>query len=294
MTDDLTTKLSDRLNETGFPFQELCYATIAKLGRPAFVLKEHPYTISNDKILPIQGTIDLVSLKTPSNDMFGEHPFVVLSIECKKGKPDIKNWCFIKGNRGGTDPTTYFAGLERERSSNYYISEFPINKVMFKLLSEGITLNINETVLYGYETNSLNTSINRNQEERIHKSILQAVHSCYSLVVKHDPCFPQLNLTKETLGNIYSSKNHVIILYIPVVVTTCDLWVANFATSNVNWIAGEIQNDKINWEKKNWVVYDFSLPDYLQNRGTTSRAVFIVNSNYFKEFYKNFSLSVFR
>lgn len=278
--------LTERLNETGFPFQEWCYEIIKNIDS-GYVVKEYPYTIPsfNGNRPAISGAIDLLSFKYPKNDPFQDCFRVIFSIECKKSKSGIKNWCFIKTDRGGFLPNTYFVGHAIGEDEAYFEKSFPINHLNF--FNSNTALTINDVMLQGYEVNHQIDSLNRNQEEKIYKSILQAVHGCRWLELKKTLIIKEISLRREKIVDFEKRKIHF--LFIPLIVTTSDLYVAEFEASNVQ--AGEIKENKIKWEKKDYVVYDFGLPDYLQNEELEliNRAVFIVNDKYFEEFYKKFS-----
>lgn len=290
MTQQIENLLTERLNETGFPFQEWCYEVIKSLGGTdgeRLVTKEYPFTLIGSR-LDTPGTIDLLSLRIPENDGFHDCFWTLFVIECKKSKPGIKNWCFIKTNRGDKDSKTYFFGrnFEKEEPLTFRLESYPHDRVKF-FKGDGGT--INETVMFGCEVNHLMNSLNRNQEEKIYNSILQSVHGCAWLEVKNLPIIQELHLSEDffiSLGKNIRSPKPYPFLFIPLVLTTADLYVAEFNAFNVN--NGEINAGKVKWEKRDWLVYDFGLPDHLQHNELISRGVFIVNDKYFQEFYKNF------
>src|SRR5207249_796884 len=85
------------------------------------------------------------------------------------------------------------------------------------------------------------------------------------------------------------------ILYLPVVVTTANLFLASFDPSKVSATNGTIDLSAVEYEEKKWITYDFPVPDYLKyqsiyhnrkNDDVERSTTFVVNSKHWAEFLK--------
>ncbi|MFA6485795.1 MAG: hypothetical protein WCT40_00280 [Candidatus Magasanikbacteria bacterium] len=272
--------LTERINETGFPFQEECYQFIKDTKN--FVTKEYPYSF-----IGVDGSVDILTLKIPPLDDFGDSFWPIMSIECKKSKPGIKNWCFIKTDRGGygTKPLFVVSIVSAESEAKLSFSSELYSFDRLKFFNDKM-VTIDEVVNFGFESNILAESLNRNQEEKIYKSLLQSVSGITYVEKKKFPNIPELRLNEDKINGLSRRTlppSYPTIIFIPIVLTTSDLYVANFNPNNVK--DGEIDNGSVTWVQKNWVFYDFGLPDYLQQDELVYRGVFIVNNKHFPVFY---------
>lgn len=273
--------LTERLNETGFPFQEECFNIIKPNSH--VLTKEYPYSLGGN-----DGSVDILSLKVRAD---GFDFWSVFSVECKKSKEGIKNWCFIKTNRGGHNTKPKFVildlrkddGVEKRIMQTRYVC--PFDDV--SLSADCTVLSEDKVVNFGFECNKLVNSLNRNQEEKIYRSVLQSV-SGSTYVEKKFPYIKEFNFTSDRkTGAIFRHnplKTYSRVIFLPTVVTTSDLYVASFKSDEVK--DGEINDSEIIWNREDWVIYDFGLPDYLQQDDLTYRAVLIVNNKKLSEFYQ--------
>ena len=288
MTND--SLLTEKLNETGLPFQEWISNVIKKseeLGKN-YIIKEYPFTFppTVNSQLGISGSIDILAIHFPKDNHFWDKPWVIYTIECKKSKTSIKNWCFLKSSREGLENETYFVLSENNQNNplDFKVQLIDNKTIAFTLLKNNI--DITETVIAGYETNDLIKSLNRSQEEKIYKSLLQVMHGSRFVESKNPLIIKELNFTKEKIESVTNNRS-IKVLFVPIVVTTSNLWVANFDPSRV--VDGVINPIEVKWEQKDWILYDFGLPDYLRHDDYINRAVFVVNSGYFPEFINKLS-----
>jgi hypothetical protein len=284
------TSLTHRLNETGFPFQEWCFSTIKNINKHDLSTKEYPFVVKSTDYNSIEGSIDILSLRFPQQTIASfKRPIALFAFECKKVNTNIKNWCFISGNREGVDPKTFFTSLCISPSSNKLELKLFDNKGVGFGINNGNSVDIADVVLFGYETNESMKDLNRNQENKIYKSLLQCVSGISAMEMKKPFTIGEVNIDEVEFSK-YIGNNYL--LFVPVVVTTADLWVAKFTSEKV--VNGEIAESDVTWNKKDWVLYDFGLPDYLSHESAelTSRGVFIVNNNYLESFYKDFNPAI--
>lgn len=281
-------KLTDRLNETGFPFQEWCFACVKKYSSRRS-LQEFPFTfpLSTDTGTKDVASIDILSLKIPK-DSFHDLCWIFYFIECKKSKSGIKNWCFLKSTRSDkSNSSVFFAGQfcecrNEEEECLDFRGRFFEQSVLF-----GDEIDV---AIHGYEVNNNLVSLNRNQEEKIYKSAMQSIRACAWLEAKDTPIIPELVKTEEvqcwTSAVLSSSgSKYPYIIFMPVLVTTSDIFVGQFDAGSVLGETGEIHTEDVSWEKKDWVIYDIGLPDWLQNESSPSstRGVVVVNQDAFEK-----------
>jgi len=295
MNADKTKKLTDRLNETGFPFQEWCFKCV-KDSCGILSRQEFPYTFppSSQSIKGDVNSIDILSLKIPY-DQWRDHCWVYYFIECKKSKLGVKNWCFIKTNRSPKPtPSRFFAGhfyKNEDQVSLGFQSQFIDHDRLFGPEAD--------VVIHGYEVNNTLDRLNRNQEEKIYKSAMQAVLACSWLESLKTPLIP--GFANENYIAVWAKGvipiDYPAVVSMPVLVTTSEIFVASIVAEDVDGATGEISAENVRWEKRELVIYDLGLPDWLQDENLPSytRGVVVINQSAFKKFldinYDKYTLS---
>lgn len=281
-----TDLLTTRINETGFLFQDHCCSIIDKDEGRNIYIKEFPFTFpkTNENKPGVFGSIDILALNIPKPEdrAFGIHPYIIFVIECKKSSENLKNWCFIKGNRGRRFSHTFFANTILKNNGRQFngVPDFISNKQISFRLFEPTIISENDLVTRSFEVNNLLNSLNRNQQENIYNAALQSVRGVTCLEQKDPFVIDGLGLSLDFFN--FDKDKGLKFLFLPVVVTTSNIYIAEFDPSLVK--KGE--SKKINWRKKDWVLYDFGLPDYLQHGGRiNNRGVFVVSDTYFEKFY---------
>ena len=297
-------KFTKLYNKTGIPFQYWCLSVLRKVsnyqGIPEFSFTHPP---SSGAQLGRTASIDIVALKTPPS--FSRVFFsglVLFSIECKRANPKIKNWVFSKDpSKENTVLPTYFLKRIKEIGAIKSFEHIIARNGVFPGLGYRSQEDL-DCCLHGIELNESLTNINRNQNETIYKSLLQANHALNALFCKFQYPFPRI----EDLCFPNEKKVNKI-LFLPIVVTTADLFIADYDPEKVDLKTGEIDKKDIKFNgPKNWVTYEFPLPDYLKHSGemnylpsqegteilidTERITTFIVNSGHWKEFLEKFNL----
>ena len=137
----------------------------------------------------------------------------------------------------------------------------------------------------GIEINHELKTINNDLNEKIYKPMLQVTNASHAFETMN----PKL---VEGIDQLRVFGNQVL-FHLPVIVTTADLFIANFDPSRV--LGGDIcpENFELGGPHK-WISYEFPLPDYLSyallrpGNGRTivgKRTVMVVNYKYISEFF---------
>ncbi|KKW17022.1 MAG: hypothetical protein UY56_C0005G0047 [Parcubacteria group bacterium GW2011_GWA1_50_14] len=277
------------LNEAGLPFQEFCYFTV-KQNENYLAVQEVPFTHppSQGAQLGKTGAIDILAAKFRFGDpaYFGARgSLIYLFIECKRASPNIKNWIFLKLDNEDKRLPTFF--VKKSRAGQW--GSLEAIRGIFPNLGYGHPEHFEATGV-AIEVNSALNAWNRNQDDKIYKAALQANYGLNAIG-------SQLSNTVENLdipGNVTK------ILYLPVVVTTANLYLANFDPSQVSKDDGAIDLSSVSYEEKPWLTYDFPLPDYLKyssifhnhiNKNVERATTFIVNSKHWSNFLQHMDFS---
>lgn len=273
-------KITDRFNETGFPFQQWCLETIRNFGKDHGgwkykAVSEWPFTHppSNGPLLGVHSTADIVAAKGVSG--ISDKTLLFLVFECKRANTSIKNWVFTK-DKQDKKPVFILSEIDSQLNETIYISRnltFP----NLKYLTSDSFDYCNNVV----ELNEKFSTLNRNQEEKVYKAIRQVNHSIYALERKKP----------KYIENLTTGINLAIFRYfvfLPVIVTTANLYIADFDYNGVT--RGDVPDKNVNYEEKKWLTYEFPLPDFLgygrtsDNVAIEKRTTLIVNDKALLDF----------
>lgn len=264
------------LNETGTPFQDLCMQVVHEVGSYR-VFPERPYTwpISNGPLLGNPGSIDFIATSISQalpRALYG----ICLVVECKRASSSIKNWVFPEVDKRHRYRPWFLLGefnleaQEKAHEINYLLRDL----IQFPNL--GYYQNY-ELVTQGFEFNKDNTSINRQQNEKIYNSLKQVNTGLRALTARP--------LEEELLHVLKPNKKAI---FIPVVVTTANLFCAQLDPGKVNIAEGEIDPADVLLSPKEWVTFSFPTPDYMSFAKSIERMpTFVVNANSWSKFLKN-------
>jgi len=270
-------KIRELLNLTGFPFQHHCADRLAKLPKlqvSAEVSFTHPPT--NGPVLGVHGAIDLLAACPSIND----DVLVFFVIECKKANDKIKNWIFLPNKQQDPKwPMFFFSTQSASEPMQLQVTRsatFP---------SLGLARSVDfDFCINGIEANAALSTTNRDQSEKIYNPLKQVVHG----TVAFESAFPKVVEGIEYLRHGQYSTH----LYIPVVITTANLYTADFPVDQLQ--QGEIQPGTLSLTgPRKWLTFEFPLPDYLsygaeRDGGLVNiprRTVFIVHDQSIDEFF---------
>ena len=235
----MTTKaqrIAEILNTTGAYLQARVFEALSR--GPYKVKHEYPFAINGK-----QGKADIVAVFQTSGTSN-----VLLLFEIKKADPDMKHWIFFKQKETQHSFFSY-------QSIKRFPTVSPPNAFYIRTWFPGLgNLTSSSLPIYDmvYEINDTWKSIFKRQDNA-EKAMSQVNHGLFS-------CFSNFYKTQEHLE--FTPENFT--LFIPVVVTSANLYEAKFEPSDISLKTGEIDTDKFQVEEKEWIAYNYALEDYLQ------------------------------
>lgn len=248
---------SKSLNNTGF-FLELAFLDFANNYEPFITETQVPFTNNWSGMEPINGVMDFLCLYLKTG-----RPLVYYSIECKKADPSRKEWVFFKRNEDEAESILFY------KNNNAASPKVIKGKIIYSpICDRGIQI-------VGSKPTSPEYNINK---DPIYNSAIQAQNGIKYLIYKE-------GYQGRALENYGSGANNVI--YVPIVITTADLYVYKTNFCDLDISKGSVDENKAEFEQKNWIEYSLPVPEYLQIKGADRNSVFIINSNYVKDFFDN-------
>lgn len=278
-------KLTQLLIDYGIPYQDRCLSVLRNdryfQGIPEWSFT-HPRT--NGAQLGKHSSVDILGLQLRSNGYFKGASY--MAIECKRADPSTKNWVFTRDIEEQRPVPTFVAKTIRNSIGGDW-EDYIIHNASFPALGYGSVENL-DYCIRGIEVNERFDATNRNSEEKIYKALLQANHASNALMIQHPKHIESLEMPLDTN----------ILLFFPVVVTTANLFIAEYDPTSINISEGEISVQNIQYTKKEWLTFEFSTPDYLkQSSGGPQKELdiertttFIVGAPYWEEFLSNFNI----
>ena len=264
-------KLIENLNFTGSFLEQKVHISLVK--NPKFVSKrEYPYStvnVLNDQMKElIEGTIDILATTMVSGDTA-----LCLCIECKKADPSVKHWVFELRTTGEEKyPFVYY---DKDADN----LNFKKNIFFDSLGYAG--MQYFDKAIQAHQLHSEKGILSRNQGENVYNAALSANKAVKAFAPAEYKIFQLLNL-----------QDKVNILFLPVVVTTANLWVSKYHHQHVSWDTGEVDPKSLRLEEKDWVHYEFPLSFNLKlaDKDTDEpdkSPTFIVKANKFNRFVKH-------
>lgn len=258
--------ITDELNRTGLFLERVVFTSL--LRRPEFeARREEPYSGCTSE--SFEGTIDVLAISKVHDGLL-----ICIPIECKKADPQQKHWVFEQRNteEETTFPFEYYeAGKQR---SNYE------KNIFFPSLGyDG--MKFFDKAIESFEFNESTGRLNRNtQLGRPYDAMRQANEAVSSFADEK---------RKRIFEIAGINVNQADILFLPLVVTTANLYTLEYEPRDIDWVKGEVPADKLKTKSRKWVHFEFPLPYSLITRtqgdlGPVKRPSFIVNSNEFPTF----------
>lgn len=270
MTDAKTLAgIKEYLNKTGVFLERKIH--IALDGHPQFVSRrEYPYSSMNiiNGTIPqvFEGTIDAFAVARVN-----DNTSLCLCIECKKSDPREKHWVFeVRTTGEEIYPFVYYDAKQDALNYDKNIFFPSLGYHGMKFLDKAIQT---------FQFNESTGSLSRTQSEMAYHSLKQANQALKAYAPAHKEVFKFL------------SSEPTNILFLPVVVTTANLLIADYKPEDVSWETGEIEGNKVELKAKDWVHYEFPLPVNLKvaSRGGIEfekRPSFVVKADKFAVFIK--------
>lgn len=259
-------KIITELNSTGVFFESVIYNLLRK-NSTYKIFREEPYSGSTSE--SFEGVIDiLLALLLPNTGRI-----VCLSLECKKADPAQKKWVIdrlVKPDENSYPFDYYEAGVQN----------FNFNKNIFFPSLGYSGMPFFDRGIQTFEFNETTGKLSLNKGERPYLALKQTNEAISSFSLEK----------RERIYQIVGSNiNQYDVLYIPVVVTTAELFLIEYDPEKIDLHKGEISTGDVELISKNWVQYDFPLPYSLRTRaqdrlGPVKRPSFIVTANKCEEF----------
>ena len=255
------------LNNTGVFLESIIFRSLH--GHSMIkATREEPYSGFTSE--GFEGTIDVFAVIRVQTDTL-----IVLCIECKKADPNQKHWVF---DRRSTETNESFPFEYLEATANKINYD---KNIFFPSLGYEGKMYFDQAI-ETFEFNEVSGSLSRNQIERPYFALLKANEAISSFIdEKKERIFELMEISNGSRTNL---------LFIPLVVTTANLSVAEYKENDISRQNGTIPIDKINLIPKQWIHYEFPLPYKLVTRynrekvGLAKRPSFIVNSESFPDF----------
>lgn len=279
LSDSVNNKIKTDLINSGIFLENDTYQTFKKWGKDRVfeLFREHPFdygTLAN----PLDGTIDVLATTG-----IGRNPpprVLVLPIECKKADASLKHWVFEPFYTERDSDKQFF--LYRHNSKNYFTNSYSFPSLGYLAVSDY------ENCVNVFEFSELKGNINRNseKEKRAFYAIRQANQAVSGLITEI-----------PTISSHGPEHPH---FFIPVVVTTANLWVANYDPAKINKERADIELSDLELIPKDWVIYSYP-PTYHETiEGDSSkghikpekRPTFIVKSTALKSFVEKLIIDI--
>lgn len=241
------------LNIQGIFFQKLIASIIIRHGKVDFVTEEYPveYPPGNKNIRGLESRLDI---HARIKDQIHNSARINLLIECKKANPEFVDWIFFEKSISTERDDQPINFLEVTCD----VSEGQPPKPRFDVVSRYLasykiageareTRGDYENYKGGNKTKTSNTAIT--------EAANQVVLATHSIAEEH----------LEFLGRFEDSKNPVLThLYLPVIVTTANLFICKFDPQNTSMTTGTISHHNVNLERQDYLFYEYPIPTHLQ------------------------------
>ncbi len=259
--------IKEYLNKTGIFLERKIHTALDR--HPQFVSRrEYPYSSMNivNETIPqvFEGTIDVFAVAKITNNTS-----LCMCIECKKSDPREKHWVFeVRTTGEEIYPFVYY-------DTNQNALNYEKNIFFPSLGYDG--MKFFDKAIQTFQFNENTGSLSRTQSEMAYNSLKQANQALKAFAPAHKEIFKFLNSDPTN------------ILFLPVVVTTANLLIADYKPEDVSWETGEVEGDKIELKSKDWVHYEFPLPVSLKVAGRgglefEKRPSFVVKADKFADF----------
>lgn len=179
-------------------------------------------------------------------------------IECKKANPDFVNWVFFPKPGCSTPSTISFARVDNKNPTG---ANQPWSTSIS--LTHGITTipMVNDArEVRGEYSKVKGGNKTKTSNAAIQEAAYQTALGTRAIVHEEGVLLRKARGSPEHPAPPWSEK-----LYIPVIVTTARLFIANFDSTSVKLSSGEIDLHDAELEPVQTVVYEYALPKHLQH-----------------------------
>lgn len=284
MKQDLSELLLNALNEQGFIFQEACKHCLEEV-QTGWKVKAFEYPVS------LQGNDTRVDIVLRNSD--SDSPELWALIECKRADPEFVYWLF--GSPGLPFGDASCSALGFSCLSTRSDEPFCIRKLV-------------EPLHFGISTYDAKnwTEVKRDSSRRI--SNTENIEKAFAQVLTGTAGFAE-----EHLEQRYKHRHTFKTFFIPIVITTAKLYVAEYKPKDVDLETGTISKEKVHLSPKGqppeeleWMLIDYGAgenvapsiipedymcldPGKLQEEYKT-RSIFVVNAKSIISFFSKLHL----
>jgi len=278
-------KVANLLNTTGVLLQQRIHTMLSR--GPYRTKYEYPYTLGD-----ISGRADVIAVGE------SDEKAVFFSIEVKKAAKEKKHWIFFRQEEKQSALFPYWC-------EEPFVQVSPQQQVFIPTWFPRLgNLRRDDLTLYDtvFEVNETWTSVFRGERRDAAEKAMSQANTALTA------CYRDYPTVSAAFGNV--RKRYAI--FIPVVVTSANLYEAKFDPKDVDIETGEIDVKKLQCTPKEWVAYNFALPGYLREHlfvlegfdennkprfaaATTleKNITFAVNSSYFGKFVEDITKEIY-
>jgi len=243
VTPKVAAKVKDDLIGTGIFLERDTYQLFKDWKAGSFMAyREYPYSYGAHPVI-ISGTVDVLAETSVGNGRI----VLILPAECKKADPKLKHWVFEPHRPAGIHDMPYF--MFTKDGKNSFTQDYNLPNLGYNTYSDY------ENCVNVFEFNEANGALNRSNEKalRAYYAIKQANEAVPGIVEK----IPSLSRQS-------AAKNFII----PIVVTTANLWIAQYDPQDISKATGEIDTAKLELVQRDWLLHHYPLAFHEQTRGS--------------------------
>ena len=168
-------------------------------------------------------------------------------IECKKNNPEFSNWIFFK-KREQSPPFFRYLYSEKDNPINRIQHHLTVKKI--DLIQLPITDDARE-VRGDYQGNKKGDKT-KTANNSIWDSAYQVTLAMQAIILEE-----ARNFLNRPLGDMKK-------LFLPIILTTANLMLATYDRQIVNPLNGEISWNNVEFEARDYLIYEYSIPTHLQ------------------------------
>lgn len=260
-------KATEQLDLSGVFFQDYCAALIKSLtGFNTRTEEPFTYPPSNGPLTGLSASIDVLAVYSDSRKS------LCFAVECKRALPQTKHWlffrtgddvrkvCFLYRPWGPPDPHLKMRSLTYEQMGYWKASAY-------------------ESCDRALEVDEQFRALNKTKDEKTYRALLQANHGLVACLFSK----------QQQLSRMCRASPRPM-YFAPVVVTTANLFLADYNPSKVDPATGQLSPTDINYQSKQWVEFEFGLPDYLATEREGElfgrASTFVVNAKSISDFFE--------
>lgn len=195
--------------------------------------REYPYSYGVHPLV-ISGTIDVLTETSVDNGA----SVLVLPIECKKADPNLKHWVFETHRQ--TRPKDMPMFLVNKDNQSSFTREYNFTNLGYNTYTDY------ENCVNVFEFSEAEGRVSRNTQKELR---------AYYAIKQANEAVPGVLEKISVVSRNPSGNNYVI----PIVVTTANLFVADYDPKNINRETGDIDLQNLNLISKDWVLYSYPL-----------------------------------